>query len=322
MASIQDFFSKSFGAVENPVTRITHGTTYQRWTFGCCSACCQCIPTSTDYYAYEMWGQGASGSYGRCCQGGIEGGTGSGAAGVRISYLSCSSNRQMCFCACSCYCCSDGAGCCGHCGQFTRLCLCGLGHCSVKGGGCIGGASECWYIINDGTCLDCWIPERDTERVTFGGGGGGSGSIYTSCCQSNNVCMFNPDPDVSDIGDNGASSGGASGQPLCYYHCYYPCSCGPWNGIGHCSYMVECYCGGGVGGWACGSRQSCCLGVGGGGYAGGAPNRKWQASDYRYKAGCQGHAPGGGGSSGSAQGGPCCWGGRGGPGLIIVSIDT
>ena len=97
MSSIQDFFSKSFGGVSDPITRITHGTTYQRWTFGCCSSCCQCIPTSTDYYAYEMWGQGAGGAYGRCCQGGIEGGSGSGSAGVRIDYLACSSNRQMCF---------------------------------------------------------------------------------------------------------------------------------------------------------------------------------------------------------------------------------
>ena len=212
MSSIQDFFSKSFGAVEAPIERITHGTTYQRWTFGCCSSCCQCIPTSTDYYAYEMWGQGAGGAYGRCCQGSTEGGTGSGHGGVRISYLSCSSNRQMCFCACSCYCCGDGDSCGGHCGQFTRMCLCGLGHCSVKGGGCISGGSECWYVITDGTCNDCWITERNTENAEFGGAGGG-GAIYTNCCQSNNVCMFNPDPDVSDLGDNGASSSDSSGRP-------------------------------------------------------------------------------------------------------------
>lgn len=310
MASIKDFFERSYGASSAP-ERITHGSTYQRWTFSCCSSCCQCIPTTTDYYSYEMWGQGGGGAPAFCCQGGVDGATASGYNGIRISYLACSSNRQMCFCGCYCYCCGDTDGCCGHCGQFSRMCLCGLGHCSVQGGGCIPGGTECWYVITDNTCNDCWINEASIEH----GSGASGGDISQNCNHSDSVCQFNPDPDVT-IGSGGSSSGS-----LLDKFCLYPCSCGPWNGTGHCAYIVENSCGAGTQGWSCGQRQNCCHGVGGASYAGGGHGKCWGTSTYA-RHGCVGFVPGGGGSNGGACGGPCCYGGRGSAGLIIVSIDT
>lgn len=311
MASIKDYFERALGSSAG-TTRVTHGTTYQRWTFGCCSACCQCIPTTTDYYVYEMWGQGGGGGSADCCQGGIEGGSGGGYGAVRVSYLQCSSNRQMCFCACMCYCCACCQNCGGGCGQFSRMCLCGLGHCAMVGGGCISGASECFYVITDNQCNNCF---KEYDLCQYSGGGGGSGELFQNTQQCGNVCHFDPNPSVTQAG------GSTSGDPLDYFN-ISPCTCGPWNGNGHCAYLVESEDRDGSRGWACGTRcAQCPRGAGGGAWAGGQMGLCWGTDSYA-RSGCYGVAPGGGAATAGACSGPCCWGGIGGPALIITSIDT
>lgn len=316
MSSISEFFSRSTGA--GAITsRITHGSTYQRWTFGCCNSCCQCIPSSASAYAYELWGQGAGGAGAMCCMWGSFGGSGGRYAAARVDYSGCSSNRQMCFCACSCYCCN----CCvcnGHCGQFTRMCLCGLATCNVAGGGCQVGCTQCFYqgVSN---CNDCNF-EAWTDGPCYGSGGGGLTGLQ-NCNDNDSVCSYDPDPDNFA---GGGSSGG--GNPLEAF-CTTPCSCGLHRGNGSCSqasFVVESQNRGATCGWGCGRNVgvSVCRGVGGASWGGAGHQFCCKSQGNWAYAGCMGHSPGGGGSSGGVCGDGICWGGVGGAGLVIVSVDT
>lgn len=209
MASIKEFFSAGSTA---EMVRVTHGTSGQQYTWGCCSLCCFCIPTSTTAWVVEAWGQGGGGSAGCCCEWGCRGGGGGNYGSSRYENWSCGSAMPMCYCSCTCYCqspSSDGAP-----GQFSRIHNCQLNNFMCVGGG-QGGCSCCNYGGTPSYMND--VNSSSDINASSGGGGVSSASGITG---------FQGDSQRGTSGQNeygspftgftGSTAGGGGGSGAAY----------------------------------------------------------------------------------------------------------
>tara|TARA_A100000164_G_scaffold379662_1_gene424581 strand:+ start:647 stop:1627 length:981 start_codon:yes stop_codon:yes gene_type:complete len=326
MASIKDFFGGS-GATST-MTRVTHGTAGQQYTWSCCNACCFCIPSNATSWTNELWGMGGGGANNCCCEWGCRGGGGANYGVMQWSPWSCGSSIMTCYCACSCYCASYSSD--GSPGQFSRVHDCSGPRCTCIGGGqpgcaCCnyGGTPSYMQSINQtydfnassggggssagsGTSAEGWQNTNTTmqqggqdqfgnpfQNFTGGGssgGGGGSGEVLTTFFETGNTCC-----------SSGCATTGTTSANETFISRRGALGFSRLNG--QCS--VSCTRGGGGASYAGGFQNECC-----------ASNGNWAY------CGCNGFTPGGGGSGGGACGGGCCFGGCGSQGVIMISYDT
>ena len=354
MSSISDFFTQSSSSSATAaLPRVTHGTTCQKYTVGCCSACCTCIPAGVSAWAYEMIGQGAGGAGACCCMYAPWGGRGGHYAAARQSVGS--GSQGMCYCACSCWCCSPAAT--GHCGQISRICSCGslstvgTNWCAMSGGGCCYGCTCCNYACS--YICPCRMDQAVSTHIETGLPCGGATATASSLEQGlhsmmNQSTNSNADGGVNEstyfesnfIGTLSLAAGGSApvsigGTNLCdsstsiFSKQGEGCFCHPGNSKAHdfkCN-VTECFSFDGSEGWSTGSMdcfQSICghVGVGGAAYAGGGNQTCIALGSTNYWIGCMGHFPGGGGHSSGMCPGGCCCGSIGGAGVIAISYDN
>mgnify|MGYP001441154698 FL=1 len=325
MASIKDFFG---AAGTGTLTRTTHGTTGQAYTWSCCSACCYCIPSSATTWVGEMWGQGAGSGNNCCCEWGCRGGGGANYGSQRMTNFSCGSARTICYCGCTCYCqtpSSDGAP-----GQFSKITDCTGPFCTCIGGGQPGCAC-CNYGGTPNYMQDV-NPEMDFNASSGGGGatGGTGGNQYTGWQNVNTpFTQGGQDQFGSPFSGftGGASSGGGGGDSNATTQ--FPtgnscCSSGCMTSGTTDSNNTFVSRRGALGFSRLGGQcnVSCIRGGGGASYAGGFQTEKChQAGNWAY-CGCNGMIPGGGAGSGGACGGGCCYGACGAPGVVLISYDN
>jgi len=320
MASIKDFFAAG-STVE--MTRITHGTTGQAYTWSCCNLCCYCIPTTTTAWTVEAWGMGGGGSAGCCCEWGCRGGGGANYGASRYESCSCGNAMPMCYCACSCFCgtlSSDGAP-----GQFSRIHNCQLSNFMCVGGG-TGGCSCCNYGGTTNYMNDI-NTDSDINKPASSSGTGTSGSTTITGFQSTDArgasgenCFGSP-----YNGFIGGAAGGSEEDALLSVFPPNNSSCS--SGWMLCTAGANCTLISRRG--ACGFSRlngqcnvSCIRGGGGSSYAGGFQNECcFNPGNWAY-CGCSGIMPGGGGVTAGVCGGGCCCGSCGAPGVIMISYDA
>jgi hypothetical protein len=209
MASIKDFFASGSTA---EMTRITHGTTCQQYTWGCCSLCCFCIPaTSTTAWTVEMWGQGGGGASGCCCEWGCRGGGGANYGASRYENWSCGSAMPMCYCSCTCFCISPSSD--GHPGQFSRVHNCQLSNFMCIGGGQWGCA--CCNYGGTPSYMQDINPDSDVNRGSGSSASGTteSGTTITGYQGNNNTTSGSGQDEFGNPFSGlagGSSSGGGS----------------------------------------------------------------------------------------------------------------
>lgn len=357
MSSISDFFTQSSSSSTTvTLPRVTHGTTCQKYTVGCCSACCTCIPTSATEWAYEMFGQGAGGAGACCCMYAPWGGRGGHYAAARLSRGA--SNLGLCYCACSCWCCSPAAT--GHCGQFTRVCACsnlsnaGCGFCMMSGGGCCYGCTCCNYACSYvcpcrmdqavGTHIDVGLPCGGLSTSSAGNNVEKGLRDLLSTSQNSNAdggtnetTFFDPAfIGTLNLGGGGSVAPNIGGTDLCgssssiFSKDGEGCFCHPGNTNKSHDFkclVTESFDFDGSEGWSTGSMtcfQSICghVGVGGAAYAGGGNQTCVNLGSTNYWIGCMGIFPGGGGHSSGMCPGSCCCGSIGGAGVVAISYDN
>ena len=319
MASIKEFFATGGSGT---MTRPTHGTTGQAYTWSCCNACCYCIPSSAVTWVGEMWGQGGGGANNCCCEWGCRGGGGANYGSQRHTNWSCGSSRTMCYCACICYCTSYSSD--GSPGQFSRITDCSGPYCT-----CIGGGQPGCACCNYGGTQSYMqsVNENMDFNVSSGGGATGGG---VSGWQNTNTPQSQGGQDQFGNPHSGFTGGGSTGGSSAnQYDSKFPtsntcCSSGCQTTGTTDANNVYVSRRGALGftrlGGTC--NVSCIRGGGGASYAGGFQNENCHQNGSWAYCGCHGKTPGGGGTGGGACGGGCCFGSCGSQGVILISYDN
>ena len=320
MASIKDFFSGSTTLV---MERPTHGTSGQCCNWNCNTICCFCLPTSATSWTMEMWGQGGGGAGSCCCMWGCRGGNGADYGYHRhdTGTWSCGSAQAMCNCVCMCNCCTPGAS--GHPGQFSRVTNCTDGACMCVGGGQAG--CNCCQYGGTPSYLNDICPQFDFCAGGSGSGNTSSGGVSVSGWANLSQQCWNPCQQGNPFtgwgqGTSGSGAGGIDD--------FFPASSGCSQGWHKCA----TYQGSSLNDSRCGSfgfsrlngqcNVACVRGGGGASYAGGFINECCgNVGNWAY-TGWTGDSPGGGGTGAGSCGGPCCCGGWGGMGAILMSWDN